>query len=345
MAGGPISPQPLPPGFVAVSLPASLRRQPLMQLDPLYVLPSALLKNLRDTTKHPLLDRKHVVVERALARHCKRHGIVGYSRGMPVYFDLLEDPNQQVDMYRNLICEYCRLSGRRPLSPRDRAALRRRVAGAVSVQRGYAGWLMTNTDYRSELKALESRWQTMITKHGLPAVGLTWMAATTRPGKARSSHDRYLCDLADFCVRWRLQGLVSLELPVPLGPHVPIAEPKLLLNQMRTGGFSMFLPDTFPVPSREQLREIGLEIQAQRLPGHLAGWGGIVRREHGNTAGIERYGHILAIQHYWSILKTRHDGVFKGNVRHIDEALGAFLGTSSENVRKLRRQIHQRLRG
>lgn len=170
------------------------------------------------------------------------------------------------------------------------------------------------------------------------------MAATAKPQKRCSKHDRYLCELANFCVRWRLHGLASLELPVPLGPHMPIAEPTLLLNQMRTGGFSMFLPDTFPVPSREQLREIGLNIQAQRLPGHLAGWGGIVRREHGNTAGIERYGHILAIQHYWSILKTRHDGVFKGNVRHIDEALSRqFLVTSTENVRKLRSRITRRL--
>jgi hypothetical protein len=255
---------------------------------------------------------------------------------MPVFFDLLENPDHQVDVYRDLIQQYARLTGRRPMSPRDKITLRRRVAGALSVQRGYAGWLVTNAYYRSELKVFGNRWQRMIKRHGLPAVGLQWMAATAKPQKRRSKHDRYLCGLASFCVRWRLQGLASLELPVPLGPHIPVAEPMLLLNQMRSGGFTMFLPDIFPVPIREQLREIGLEIQAQRIPRHLAGWGRIVRREHGNTTGISRYGRMLAIHHYTSILKSRHPGIFKGNVKHIDSALGAFLDTSPENVRKLR---------
>ena len=85
---------------------------------------------------------------------------------------------------------------------------------------------------------------------------------------------------------------------------------------MRDGGFGMYLPDIFPVPSTPKLREIGMHIQAQRVPVHLAGWAKVVRRESGSKAGVERYGRMLAVHHYWSTLKARHPGVFKrGNIQ------------------------------
>ena len=169
--------------------------------------------------------------------------------------------------------------------------------------------------------------------------GLHWMACLQERPRTRSKHDQYLRAFAEFCVRWRLEGLAALELPVPLGPHLPIAEPKLLLRQMQAGGFSYFLPDTYPVPSREELREIGLRSQAVSAPKHLAQWIRVVRRESGPRGGAQYYGQLLALGHYWTALQSRRPEIFHRNRRHIAAAIGDFLGMSTETVRKRLREI------
>lgn len=326
-----------------VRLPQTLRREPLLQVNPLYALPSSLLDALPRTAGMWGPEDENLEIEERLAEHCNTYGIVGYSGGAPISYDLLKDPNLRSDIFRDLIDECARRSQRPPLTRRQRATLRRRAAGAIQVQRGYAGWLVTNSTYRSELEELIERWRRQIAQHRLPAAGLTWMAASAPRRKLRAKRDKYLRALADFCVRWRLQGLASLDLPTPLGPHIPVAEPYLLLRHMRVGGFAMFLPDTFPVPSREGLRDAGMVIQAQRTPEHLADWVNIVRREGNPAGGISRYGHVLAIWYCRTVLKSRHPTLLGKNTSAIDAAMADCLAVSADYVRKLRGLIRKRL--
>ena len=326
-------------------MPEEFCRYTRMQCDPVYMLPPGLLGRLGGGSKHPLLEAGSLDMEREFAAHCETYGLVGYSRGAPVRFGLLEDPNRDADSIRNLVREYATRAKRPPLTESQEITLRRRVVGTMGVRRGYVGWLITNSTYRSELAAIVKRWHPMIDQHGLPAVGLPWMAAFDQVRKRRTRRDQYLCDLADHCIRWRLLGLASLQLPEPLDLHVPVLEPSLLLPQMRAGGFCMFLPDIFPVPSPPELRKIGEHMQDSRAPAHLNGWANIVRRKAGDPSGVSRYEHVLTVHHYHAILKSRYPDIFKrGNVALIQDAIAGFLGISRDYVRKLLRQIQQRIR-
>ena len=60
-----------------------------------------------------------------------------------------------------------------------------------------------------------------------------------------------------FFVRWRLSGLAAAPyLPVPMQPLFGGELPLPILGQLLATRGLFFIPDTFPIPSRDQFRKL-----------------------------------------------------------------------------------------
>jgi hypothetical protein len=136
-------------------------------------------------------------------------------------------------------------------------------------------------------------------------------------------------------VRWRLAGLASPDLPEPLAPALPVVDPDPLRWHMKAGGLTLFLPDTFPTPSRDELRRLTQTFQDRRTPDHLRGWAQIKTKQAQGGAGARRYAHLLLVHHWLGILETRHGDRMTGRTADIQSATAQCLGCKRESVRKL----------
>jgi hypothetical protein len=74
----------------------------------------------------------------------------------------------------------------------------------------------------------------------------------------------------EFFCRWRLQGLAAPYLPIPLRPILAGRMPHVVLQRhLQTGGLFV-VPDTFPVPSRDEFRGRLDDALHSTPPDHLA---------------------------------------------------------------------------
>jgi hypothetical protein len=113
--------------------------------------------------------------------------------------------------------------------------------------RGYCGWLLTNPLFLAEHDQLLGRWADEVFDHWLPP-----LAGSLPRGPSDAAPPDMAADFAAFHARWRLAGLAAPYLPLPLAPQVPALGRR---DPGPTGGVTIFLPDTFPVPSRDELRD------------------------------------------------------------------------------------------
>lgn len=214
--------------------------------------------------------------------------------------------------------------------------------------RGYLGWLITNRQYLSERDTLFSNWHPEILTIGIPQSGPTITGSIkpnpyTRLVESQRSSD-FLSEFEQFYARWRLQHLITRELPEPLAPQIPIAAPAALQTNMRTGCVSLYQPDTVPVASRDMIRDILEEIRTHEDDNnHLKEWHAIVRKSRQNDHTLRKYGQILNLHFYWSRLRERHPNLFKGRVGKIQAAFGNYLGVDSKAIENARRRIKKRL--
>jgi len=215
--------------------------------------------------------------------------------------------------------------------------------------RGYLGWLVTNPLYLSERDALFETWRDQINHEGIPQSGPTVFGSISHHELVQrvvsSTTVDFLTEFARFYARWRLQHLVARDLPMPLGPQLPITHPLTLLTHMRAGGVSLYQPDTVMIPSRDTLRDTLEDIRVHQLEnGHLSEWTDIIRKSRSSNHTVHKYGQILNLHFYWSLLEQRHPALFKGRRSKIQAAFGDYLGVDTRAIEKARQQINVRLR-
>lgn len=113
---------------------------------------------------------------------------------------------------------------------------------------------------------------------------------------------------------------------------------------MRAGGV-FYLPDTAPVPSRDQLRGM-LEhvLHPSERPDHLSEWLEIVRAGNSARNQLDPFARRFEIQHYWRLLRQRHESALEGNIGRIERALSEFFEISEPAVHADFVDIRRRLR-
>jgi hypothetical protein len=113
---------------------------------------------------------------------------------------------------------------------------------------------------------------------------------------------------------------------------------------MHQVGGLFYLPDTFPVPSRDELRGI-LEdgLRGSQRPEHIEGWTRLVASKNPAKNQIGRYGRVFQIQHFCRALGQRHAGAIRGRIQSLELALATFLKTNFATIHRDLQLIRSKL--
>jgi hypothetical protein len=147
----------------------------------------------------------------------------------------------------------------------------------------------------------------------------------------------------DFLVRWRLLGMAGSRLPVPMRPMLGGQFPMSIIGQLMAVGGLFNLPDTFPIPSRDELREILNDAVRSDRPDHLGEWMQITGKQNPAKNKIDRFARLFELQHYWEALLERHRPALKRQTAKLQGAVATFLQTSEDSVRYDIRFLQTRL--
>lgn len=208
----------------------------------------------------------------------------------------------------------------------------------ASVSRGYIGWLLTSRTFLEEHRQLFTKWQNKIRKSGLVQLGPLVSEGTTLPGTRRVSSKttlQFAKESENFYIRWRLNGLAAPYLPVPLTPKLSGAFPLTVLGQLNGAGGIFFIPDTFPIPSRDDLRRLlDDSLRSDKGPEHLSDWTRMVQRNNAAKREIGRFSRIFELQHYWKVLCQRHSKALNRNEGKLKQAVASFLRVDEQVVHR-----------
>jgi hypothetical protein len=214
-------------------------------------------------------------------------------------------------------------------------------------RRGYAGWLLTNRQFLDEHDGLLARHVETVRQWGTHLAGIAMPTGQLLPGTDPNEDPRWQqfnTECEPFLGRWRLQCLAGPYLPAPLQALMAGAFPWTVVQQlMRTGGV-FFLPDTMPIPSRDELRGmLDHALHRGEQPEHLTDWFHIIRASSGARNQLDRFARLFEIQHYWRILHQRHAAALAGNIGRIEAAVSQYFGISEATIHADLIEIRRRL--
>ena len=216
-------------------------------------------------------------------------------------------------------------------------------------QRGYAGWLVTNAEFRKDRDAFRKAWQPIIeTLGGFPLLPLSLMGE--EPSPTHKEYRDFYDDYTNFCVKWGLEGFATWDLPSPMRPE--LTSPSLYyLPAISEAGITTFVPWYLLRDKDIQLDELAERIRMLKGPDHLKDW--LDHKPRG--WGYSRFAVMLEIFiHIELCLKSRYPDRIKRNIDRLDHALGYFQCSSpnkdagarqeAETIRKIRQTMNRRLK-
>ena len=215
------------------------------------------------------------------------------------------------------------------------------------VSRGYAGWLLTNKLFLDEHDAIFSHWGNMVRRWDLTRLGILLPKGMFAPGNDPTTDPNwpeYSKAFEEFFTRWRLRGMAAPYLPVPLEPLMAGDLQITILPQLRRAGGVFCLPDTFPIPSRDELRNL-LEgaLHGRAKPKHLTEWMKFIAKDNMAKKPIARFARLFEFQHYYRIVHHRHASVLRGNDKIFKRVLAHVFGASEKTIIGDLRFVRKRL--
>ncbi|MCY2990947.1 MAG: hypothetical protein NTY19_24190 [Planctomycetota bacterium] len=214
---------------------------------------------------------------------------------------------------------------------------------------GYAGWLVTDTTFRSECDSFRNEWGQEVEKmRGFPTVPMSLMGERPEPPPPESRE--FYAAYRFFCSRWGLEALATWDLPIPLRPQ--LGSPSVYhLPSLGESGLLLLVPWYLLRDKDIRLDELAEHVRIMHAPEHLRDW------LDGNPKawGYERFAKMLDLYIYRELcLKPRYETRLKGNTERLDNAFGYFLcddpdepdrpPKEMETVRKIRLEMQRRLR-
>ncbi|WDI41068.1 hypothetical protein [Bremerella sp. P1] len=315
-----------------------------------YPLPIWLCESLDGEEFKSKVDPKLIDLEMKLTEWAAENNYVAVHNGHPYY-----DPYREIDLP-----QIYRSAKRAPNNQLDQtnvnaaqldnvARIRNRMVKLpfVKALRGYQGWLMTNFDFLEELDKL-------LLNHG-PELELNhfdatlWHTQLHIEGMQNNHTDSLelpqpLIELQAFLARWRLSRLAGPYYPIPQGPLASGVIPQIMFDQLQSSGGFFYLPDTIPIPSRDELRDlITGALTADAEVDHLAEWKVQISSSNPSKAPIHRYARQFQIQHCWRLLHDRHSNIMKRNKTRLKKLLGDSLGASDSSIKADFKLIEKRL--
>jgi hypothetical protein len=312
-------------------------KHPLIRGRCFFTLPLPLWNELYRQIGAKSFDPGLAIVEGALSQFCRDHSQnVGFWKDEPIVYDLLRRSQA-----RSISAENGRTVGWNTSQKQLDQAMQiyqGRSDAFSKVARGYAGWLLTSKLFLEEHDSLLEQWAGMVQRWGLKYLGILLPSGMLLPGCDPTSDAQwpeFKRVFEAFFTRWRLQRLAAPCLPVPLRPLLGGEFPTSVLPQVNRAGGAFVLPDTFPIGSRDALRDMLAEaIQRPEESQHLREWLEIVSGDNPGKKPIVRFAQLLELQHYWRIIHHRHGDAIKRKLGVVKEVLADFLGISRDTVHR-----------
>lgn len=211
-----------------------------------------------------------------------------------------------------------------------------KASSSLRARHGYLGWLMTNRLFIEEHDQLIQSNLGLVREHGLQFVQVTHPPEDAIKDESEQV-GRFVDELNQFLLRWRISGLAGPYLPIPLPILLGGKIPASLLDPLRQAGGLVFIPDTIPLPARDELREY---LTAASRPAdedsesqHIKEWRTIIRNDNSARTQIGRYARVFELQHYWRLLHTRHPQACHRRGSKLHEALARFFEVSTNSIR------------
>lgn len=314
-------------------IPQPYACHPLVRRQLFFTIPQPLFKAVVNEIGTDQFDPELLKLETVLADLCGDHtGRVGFWGGRFIPYHLLRQKPLAITL------EQATENGWQWNESQLELLLKttnNRLDRFTEVARGYVGWLMLNPKFRVEHLELFQTWREEVSRYGIPQQELVVEKGTALPKGCKKAGGRttdYARAFEEFFIRWRLASLASPFLPSPLQPQLPVAN---VLGHMRLAGSVSYLPDTFPIPSREELRDI-LEDGADRqhAPEHLQDWQTLVCSSNTSKKAIARYARLFELHHFWRVLYQRHAKALHRRTGKLEEVFASFLRTSPDSIHK-----------
>lgn len=328
----------------STSVPPEFQGHPLVQRQFFLTIPRPLLDALA-----PILpiDSALLEMERALSQICGDHTtMVGFHNTTPIEYS-----HMRLCGVDRIAVKGADLNAKRfGIDPREFRNIleiaEQRFSLFATTAKGYAGWLMLLPDFVKQQNELLAKWESAIRIWGLPRLPRASFGPIPPPFERISDKDflEYSKAFDEFFLHWRLASLAAPNLPNPLMPQTPMPAPIFAIGPQSNVGALCYLPDTFSVPSRDELRDV-LEdsLRGDGGPNHLKEWTSIVRGDNSAKNQIERYSRLFELQHYWRLLTERHTEAIKGNMSKLELAFAQFLKCSDATIHKDLAFIRQRI--
>ncbi|PHR90592.1 MAG: hypothetical protein COA78_34950 [Blastopirellula sp.] len=320
------------------SLPIEYHSHSFISGNYFFTFPSELLEAIVEKIGEERFDGDLLKMERELSRLCnKSSSHVGYwQEGIITCSEI--NPQSELSFTDDEI-QSCNLN---PLAVRH--ALRkykdRDSKFLENSSRAYSGWLLTNPQFLSEHDTLLSshheaiqRWGTSLNLSRIPE-----MIRTQILPDPKSSEDplwsEYVDQCKEFCTRWRLDDLVAPYLPVPSKPKMAGQIPETILENLFQSGGLFYLPDTIPLPSRDQLRSLLDDaLHREDTSEHLAEWQNIIRSDNFAKNQMNPFIRKLELQHYWKLLHQRHSSAINRRIGKLHEIFAERLETTPKQIK------------
>lgn len=342
----PRSPQPDPPASAICIVDSFRPAENDLKVDPswlssasidgvTYALPPKILERLarasRIQTAAAILK-----TETAFWADCQAHRAVGICESKAVRYPYLAGMDALPASASTVTAGWSADSCHALLMAEDRALeVRERL-------KGYLGWLVTEPAFLRERDKLRSDWRRFPADQA-PSMPLRRIPRTVQPGAEIVAVPEALAGFlgaADaFLKKWSLAGLITWELPEPVGPQFPDPLP-LHTRAVDYAVVHIVLPAHYSLQGSDALLK---EIRGQQR--WLAEDQGIPDPV-GHMSHYVAYGQMFEVAFWEQILRHRFEHLhLKGFVLLLEKAIASHLGISIPQVQKHRKAISACRRG
>jgi hypothetical protein len=317
------------------------RNHPLLAVDPLYALTDKLIDIL--TAEVPgLFSERDLAFERDLARTVS--GGFYYQRPFQCLLcaDLPAGP--QADRARQietLLAQSLKDEGLNPLQIQRLSELEQEQKEHYNSRAAaYAGWLIAHPQFRQERDSLRQQEGARVASlGGFPSLPRSFLFQKVEL-KHTTPED---ISFFNFYDRWGLSSFLTWELPLPLEPELAGLTTYDPLT-IRSAGVNLFLPWYLLRDRSIRLQDLIDSLKKLDTPKHLKGWLESSTKQEG--LGYTRWWNLLVLYRYRNLaLASRYPDQLHGNTERLDRAFASFLEVDPTSIKKLRLDMHKRLRG
>lgn len=348
IAVGRIQGTPVPEGMRQVSIPAGSVASEVIRQGYYYSVPLSLISHI-----HTYLQLEQGSprwqTDLELARlSADSRSCSGYRNGIPLVYSDLAQPEPQPEISEDLIkslnwnmnTEQVKLAFKKALPS---------LSSIARTARAYVGWLITNQQFLAEQDALLQKWAEQIRIWGVAGVGRIVLVAEATgyasPSNADLANQRKFDEaMRQFLVHWRLNEIIGPDLPVPIRPMMAGVFPLSVAEQLMQTGGVFNLPDTFPIPSRDELRTLlATVLRPTDDVSHLSEWFHLIRKDNAAKNTLDKFARLRVIVHYWRVIHSRYSDVLVRRKEKLRLAFAKFLGVSDDTIKLDLRTIQKRL--